>query len=194
MGNCSSCIGDRRHDVYDEDDEAQHLFDDPNSLHYGSFDQQHMMGQEDPQEVQREIEALQRVVARTSEYMPLLFPPFLTPSLPFSLPDPRQWDDAWLTLLHSNMVDIYDIVPQDEAVHAAAPTPYAYAAQEPHIARYQTLLSKLSSHDDLASVARVDWGVPDDGNIEMQRNAVPLKLDGSEALVGNFADAAAAMR
>lgn len=37
-------------------------------MHYGSFDQQHMMCQEDPQEVQREIEALQRVVARTSEY------------------------------------------------------------------------------------------------------------------------------
>jgi hypothetical protein len=52
-----------------QDDEAQHLFDDPNNLHYGSFDQQHMMGQEDPQEVQREIEALQRVVARTSEYV-----------------------------------------------------------------------------------------------------------------------------
>lgn len=30
-----------------------------------------MMGQEDPQEVQREIEALQRVVARTSEYATL---------------------------------------------------------------------------------------------------------------------------
>jgi hypothetical protein len=30
-----------------------------------------MMGQEDPQEVQREIEALQRVVARTSEYVAL---------------------------------------------------------------------------------------------------------------------------
>ncbi|KAK0707990.1 late endosomal/lysosomal adaptor and MAPK and MTOR activator-domain-containing protein [Lasiosphaeris hirsuta] len=160
MGNCFSCIGHRRRDVYDEDDEAQHLFDDPNNLHYGSFDQQHMTGQEDPQEVQREIEALQRVVARTSD----------------------------------NMVDIYDIVHQDEAVHTATPTPYAYTAQEPHIARYQTLLSKLSSHDDLASVARVDWGVPDDGNIEMQRNAVPVKLEGSEALVGNFADAAAAMR
>lgn len=38
-----------------------------------------MMGQEDPQEVQREIEALQRVVARTSEYAT----PHLSP-LPFS--------------------------------------------------------------------------------------------------------------
>lgn len=116
MGICSSCLGNRRRDEYDEvrwlglslfaapretnwkltdaphllqDDEAQHLFDDPNSLHYGSFDQQHMMGQEDPQEVQREIEALQRVVARTSEYVhPSPFP------RQSPLPAPRRRDDV----------------------------------------------------------------------------------------------------
>ena len=93
------------------------------------------------------------------------------------------------------MVDIYDIVPQEEAVHADAPTPYAYASEEPHMARYQTLLSKLSSHDDLPSVARVDWGTPEDDTIEMQQSVVPIKLEGgADALVGNFADAAAAMR
>ncbi|KAK3315801.1 late endosomal/lysosomal adaptor and MAPK and MTOR activator-domain-containing protein [Apodospora peruviana] len=156
MGNCSSCLGDRRRDVYDEDDEAQHLFDDPNNMHYGSFDQQHMMGQEDPQEVQREIEALQRVVARTSD----------------------------------NMVDIYDIVPQDKIVQQVETTPYSYTGQDPAVARYQTLLSKLSSHDDLASVARVDWGVPEEDTIEMS----PTKGEGGEAFVGNFTDAAAAMR
>lgn len=159
MGNCSSCLGNRRRDEYDEDDEAQHLFDDPNSLHYGSFDQQHMMGQEDPQEVQREIEALQRVVARTSDAM----------------------------------VDIYEIVPQDKTVQPPA-TPYIYAGQDATTVRYQTLLSKLSSHDDLASVARVDWGSPDDDTIEMQQGAVPIKVDEGGSLVGNFADAAAAMR
>ncbi|KAK3693221.1 late endosomal/lysosomal adaptor and MAPK and MTOR activator-domain-containing protein [Podospora appendiculata] len=160
MGNCFSCFGgERRRDDIDEEDEAQHLFDDPSNLHYGSFDQQHMMGQEDPQEVQREIEALQRVVARTSD----------------------------------NMVDIYDIVPQDKAAQAA-PAPYAHAGQEARMARYQTLLSKLSSHEDLASVARVDWGTPEDDTIEMQHSAAPIKPEGGEALVGNFADAAAAMR
>jgi len=146
-----------------------------------------MTGVEDPQEVQREIEALQRVVARTSEYVPIS-PPSPLP------PGPRQRNKNRADQLHSNMVDIYDIVPQDKAVHAAAPTPYAYAGQEPHLARYQTLLSKLSSHDDLTSVARVDWGVPDDGTVEMQQTAAPIKLDDGEALVGNFADAAAAMR
>ncbi|KAL2133839.1 hypothetical protein VTI74DRAFT_1562 [Chaetomium olivicolor] len=162
MGNCSSCLGNRRRDDYEEDDEAQHLFDDPNNIHYGSFDQQHMMGQEDPQEVQREIEALQRVVARTSD----------------------------------NMVDIYEIVSQDKAMQAA-PGPYAYAAQDSN--RYQALLSKLSSQDDLhtsmhTSVARVDWGTPEDDTIEIQQGTLPIKCDGGDALVGNFADAAAAMR
>ncbi|KAK0744405.1 hypothetical protein B0T21DRAFT_88085 [Apiosordaria backusii] len=170
MGNCTSCLGSRRRDDYDEDDEAQHLFDDANNLQYGSFEQQQIMGPEDPQEVQREIEALQRVVARTSD----------------------------------NMVDIYDIVPDNN--RATSPSeapdspemPYAYPAAAPdtNLVRYHNLLSKLSSHDDLAAVARVDWGTPDDEPIEMQQNAlVPIKLEGgAEPLVGNFADAVAAMR
>ncbi|KAK1828074.1 late endosomal/lysosomal adaptor and MAPK and MTOR activator-domain-containing protein [Podospora conica] len=160
MGNCTSCLGYRRRESIDEEDEAQNLFGDPASINYGSFDQQHMPTHEDPQEVQREIEALQRVVARTSD----------------------------------NLVDIYDIVPQDEAVHADDATTYAYVADEPHMARYQTLLSKLSSHDDLHSVARVDWGTPEDDTIEMQQSVVPIKIEGTDALVGNFTDAAAAMR
>lgn len=49
-------------------------------MHYGSFDQQHMMNQEDPQETEREIAALQGVVERTSKYalpsLPLPFSPF----------------------------------------------------------------------------------------------------------------------
>ena len=65
-----------------QDDEAQNLFGDPNNMHYGSFDQQHMTGHEDPQEAQREIEALQRVVARTSEYAHL--PSRRHPSPPLS--------------------------------------------------------------------------------------------------------------
>jgi len=73
MGNCTSCLGNRRRDVYDEDDESRLLFDDPNAMHYGSFGEQHMNGQDDPLEVQREIEALQRVVARTSDNMVDIF-------------------------------------------------------------------------------------------------------------------------
>lgn len=51
-----------------QDNETQNLFDDPHVLQYGSFDQHHDHGREDPLEVQREIEALQRIIARTSEY------------------------------------------------------------------------------------------------------------------------------
>lgn len=36
-------------------------------MQYGSFGDHQMTGQNDPLEAQREIEALQRVVARTSE-------------------------------------------------------------------------------------------------------------------------------
>ncbi len=96
--------------------------------------------------------------------------------------------------MHSAMVDIYEIVPQDKTAQPPA-GPYIYAGQDATTVRYQTLLSKLASHDDLASVARVDWGSPDDDTIEMQQGAVPIKVDDDDdTLVGNFADAAAAMR
>jgi hypothetical protein len=50
-----------------QDEESRLLFDDPSGVHYGSFGEQQVGGGDDPIEVQREIEALQRVVARTSE-------------------------------------------------------------------------------------------------------------------------------
>lgn len=87
MGACASCLGGRRRDSVEEvspfhpfalglvlanafarkTEESRLLFDDPNGLQYGSFGEQQMTGQHDPLEAQREIEALQRVVARTSE-------------------------------------------------------------------------------------------------------------------------------
>lgn len=42
------------------------LFDDNNNIQYGSFGEHNMNSQADPLESQREVEALQRVVARTS--------------------------------------------------------------------------------------------------------------------------------
>lgn len=101
-----------------------------------------------------------------------------------------------------HMVDIYDIVPNtvpapiqasspDSLDSAPAQVPHAYAAQD---TRYHRLLSKLSSSDALDTVAKVDWGTQDDDTIEMQQGVVLIKLEGGEDLVGNFADAAAAMR
>ncbi|KAI0107702.1 late endosomal/lysosomal adaptor and MAPK and MTOR activator-domain-containing protein [Hypoxylon sp. NC0597] len=66
MGICASCLGRRRRDSYDEDDVSRLLFDDPNNLQYGSFGEHNLNAQADPLESQREVEALQRVVARTS--------------------------------------------------------------------------------------------------------------------------------
>ncbi|KAI1757933.1 late endosomal/lysosomal adaptor and MAPK and MTOR activator-domain-containing protein [Xylaria castorea] len=66
MGICASCLGRRRNDSIDEDDVSRLLFDDPNNLQYGSFAEHNLNSQGDPLESQREVEALQRVVARTS--------------------------------------------------------------------------------------------------------------------------------
>ncbi|KAJ9144252.1 hypothetical protein NKR23_g6007 [Pleurostoma richardsiae] len=162
MGICASCLGDRRRDVVDEDDESRLLFDDPNSMHYGSFEQQQMNGQDDLQETQREIEALQRVVARTSD----------------------------------NMVDIFDIAPQESSgTPRNAPAPFVFPGQEARLLKYQHLLSKLDSSEDdpTTAGARVDWFPPEDDHIEMQRSIPPVKEEAVEPLVGNFADAAAAM-
>lgn len=52
-----------------QDENSRLLFDDPHANHYGSFgDQGAGTMQADPQEVQRETEALQKVVAQTSKY------------------------------------------------------------------------------------------------------------------------------
>ena len=50
-----------------QDEESPLFMDEGNNLHYGSFDDPHLSSQDDPVEVQRENEALLRVVARTSE-------------------------------------------------------------------------------------------------------------------------------
>jgi hypothetical protein len=90
MGTCSSCLGrDRDRDLSDEvsyqifvqiegirlplafnqDEHSRLIFDDPHANHYGSFsDQNAGIIQADPQEVQRETEALQKVVTQTSKY------------------------------------------------------------------------------------------------------------------------------
>ncbi|KAI1817255.1 late endosomal/lysosomal adaptor and MAPK and MTOR activator-domain-containing protein [Poronia punctata] len=68
MGICASCLGRKRSDSIDEDDVTRLLFDDPNNMRidYGSFAEHNLNSQGDPLESQREVEALQRVVARTS--------------------------------------------------------------------------------------------------------------------------------
>jgi len=75
MGACASCLGfDRNRDVPDEDESSRLLFDDPQANHYGSFgDQGAGIVQADPQELQRETEALQKVVRQTSNHLVDIF-------------------------------------------------------------------------------------------------------------------------
>lgn len=50
-----------------QDADSRLLFDDPQTVNYGSFGDQHPPAlQADPQDVQRESEALQKIVAQTS--------------------------------------------------------------------------------------------------------------------------------
>ncbi|KAK2610926.1 hypothetical protein N8I77_004313 [Diaporthe amygdali] len=74
MGVCASCLGGQPRDPVDQDDEVESgplLFSVPNGMHYGSFaePQMAMAPHSDSLDAQRETEALQRVVARTSDKM-----------------------------------------------------------------------------------------------------------------------------
>jgi len=75
MGNCASCLGlNKDRDLSEEDENARLLFDDPHTNQYGSFgDQNTGIIQADPQELQRENEALQKVVSQTSNHLVDIF-------------------------------------------------------------------------------------------------------------------------
>lgn len=102
-----------------------------------------------------------------------------------------------LITYYSNMVDIYEIAPQDKDPHTEPATHYAHAGQEARMARYQTLLTKLSSNDDLAAAAvagRLDWDAPEEENVDVHGTVTPVKVEAdSRPLVGTFAEAATAM-
>jgi hypothetical protein len=55
--------------MLNQDENSRLLFDDAHANHYGSFGEQSAgIIQADPLEVQRETEALQKVVTQTSKY------------------------------------------------------------------------------------------------------------------------------
>jgi len=86
MGICASCLGlDRDREGSEEDEQSRLLFDDPHSNQYGSFGEQNTgLIHADPQEVQRETEALQKVVMQTSNHLVDIFAmiPQNTPRVP----------------------------------------------------------------------------------------------------------------
>ncbi|KAI0026025.1 late endosomal/lysosomal adaptor and MAPK and MTOR activator-domain-containing protein [Xylariomycetidae sp. FL0641] len=160
MGVCTSCLRTRQNESYDEDDVSRLLLDDPNNIQYGSFGEHHMNAQADPLESQREVEALQRVVARTS----------------------------------NNLVDVFEIAPPEPQ----RPHPAMFSAQDLRLTRYQNILSKLSCDDGAApgdgGNGAAEWLLSEDDNVEPHGKSPHVKeLDSSEALVGTFADAAAAV-
>lgn len=171
--------GASANDLFIQEEENRLLYDDANGMQYGSFGDQAINGENDTLESQRENEALQRVIAKTSEYV-------------------SEDQGFWRMLIQdSNMVDIFDIAPQENGARGTT-TPFAYAGQGARLARYQHLVSKLSSQGDSNPVngVKVDW-LPEDETIEMRKNgpASIKTLESDEGpLVGTFADAAAAMQ
>lgn len=97
------------------------------------------------------------------------------------------------------MVDIFEIAPPKDAQHRAPPTPYGLVGQEARHMRYQSLLSKLSADEEgSAAGTRVDWTPEEEeGDDEdaagLQKGVPQIKTEPSDALVGNFREAAAAM-
>ncbi|KAI1101763.1 late endosomal/lysosomal adaptor and MAPK and MTOR activator-domain-containing protein [Jackrogersella minutella] len=154
MGICASCLGRRRRDSYDEDDVSRLLFDDPNNLQYGSFSEHNLNSQADPLESQREVEALQRVVARTS----------------------------------NNLVDVFEITPQE----SQRTQPALFSGQEARLARYQNILSKLSTEGISTSAdgspGAAEWLLGEDDTVELQGKAPSIKDETGGPLVGTFAD------
>ncbi|CAK7246239.1 MAG: hypothetical protein STHCBS139747_007863 [Sporothrix thermara] len=140
MGNCSSCLGARRRSVYEEDDESRLLFEDADGAHYGSFGEPAMNDQDDAQESQREFEALQNVVARTSDNMVDVFeiaPPRPNPNglpAPYALgiPDNRfaQYQNLLAKLSVNDDADP-DARTEEFLDVEVVPTPQAYADMLP---------------------------------------------------------------
>jgi len=86
MGICASCLGINRRRRYDEDPETSRLlYDDPNQNQYGGVGHNGPGGKHtDPQDIQRETEALQKIVAQTSDNLIDIFA--LQPASTFAPP------------------------------------------------------------------------------------------------------------
>ncbi|KAI9745142.1 MAG: hypothetical protein M1818_001420 [Claussenomyces sp. TS43310] len=72
MGICSSCLG-RSLESPRDDESSRLLSDDPNTMNYGGLGEPNNTSSADPQHVQRENEALQKVVAQTSNHLVDIF-------------------------------------------------------------------------------------------------------------------------
>lgn len=95
------------------------------------------------------------------------------------------------------MVDIFEIAPHDATGRTSSTTLFAYAGQGARVARYHHLVSKLSTHENSPPAGiKIDWLADEDASELHDDRPESLKtLDEDDAaLVGTFADAAAAMK
>ncbi|RDL36963.1 Uncharacterized protein BP5553_04396 [Venustampulla echinocandica] len=168
MGACSSCLGrdtGRDRDLSDEDESARLLFDDAHANQYGSFGEHHTGAvPADPQEVQRETEALQKVVAQTSNRLVDIFAmvPQTGPS-PASTVFPAQ--DA-------KILRYQDVLAEMSAHDQPSKARQVSAENTPNVSD--------------------GWISEDDDGEEMKRYK-PVKSEGIGPLLGGFADAEPAM-
>ncbi|KAI9048815.1 hypothetical protein LZ554_007646 [Drepanopeziza brunnea f. sp. 'monogermtubi'] len=172
MGVCSSCLGrNRDRDVSDEDEQTRLLFDDAHANHYGSFGD-HNPGaiQADPQEVQRETEALQKVVTMTSNHLVDIFAMIPQnahlPSVPPSRTTAYPAQDARYTRYRDVLAKIS--ATDASGKHSQLPT-------------------------DLTPIVSDGW-LSDDEEGEESKGYTPVKSDGIGRLLGGFADAELAMK
>ncbi|KAG5953234.1 hypothetical protein E4U53_006247 [Claviceps sorghi] len=179
MGNCQSCLGRRDHHDYEEDDETCLLYDDGHGMQYGSFDDQYVGGDETVESL-REHDALQRVIARTSNSMVDVFevePHFAFGHVGTFIPSPFAERGSRATRCHdlaSKLSGKDGSVPQkfkiDWLVHNGDGGHYGHHGHHGRRAN-----DKLEMHSNRpASLKTLDNGK-------------------SGRLVGTFADAAAAM-
>ncbi|KAH6714255.1 late endosomal/lysosomal adaptor and MAPK and MTOR activator-domain-containing protein [Leptodontidium sp. MPI-SDFR-AT-0119] len=173
MGVCSSCLGrDRDHDLSDEDEQSRLLFDDPHANHYGSFGENNAGAiQTDPQEVQRENEALQKIVTLTSNHLVDIFAMVPQNAIP-----PAASPTATSTLFPAQ--DARLVRYQDVLAKISASDPSSKTNQYP------------TDHTPIAS----DGWASDDEDVEEMKGHTPVKSEGIGALLGGFADADSAMR
>ncbi|QSZ36223.1 hypothetical protein DSL72_007349 [Monilinia vaccinii-corymbosi] len=165
MGNCCSCFGrDRDGDFSDEDERQRLLFDDAHP-HYDSFaDRNPNATHADPQEAQRETEALQKVVAQTSNHLVDIFS-MAPPNVPraavkiFTGPDGR-------------LLRYEDVLAEMPTQHGSSNTK-------------QTPVEGTHPFAD-------GW-ISDDEDVEEMKKYKMVKSEDMGPLLGGFADAEPAM-
>lgn len=175
------------------------LYDDPHGNHYGSFvDQGAGTIQADPQEVQRENEALQKVVTQTSKYACALVEETKTrgtTEISSSFSNHGLTTDTFC----SHLVDIFALVSRNSTPAPSSTLP----AHDARFLRYQTVLAKMSAHDQSSKAkhqqpnentlsASEGW-ISGDDEVEETKSCKPVKSEGIGSILGGFADADSVM-